>query len=585
MTAEPAPRRGWEAFARPAQINQRRYEAVRAYVLEGAPLAAAAARFGYSPSALASLVRDFRAGKLELFAEPRRPGRKSAPKKDAARGRVIELRRQGLSGYEISTRLAAEGRPLNRTGVGQILAEEGFGRLLRHPEPEASISPATAGRDTSLPRAKVIDFAAFPAAATTRLAGLLLAVPDLVALDLPALARRAGYPGTRVVPAVCWLLSLLALKLTATRRVSHVDDLLDDPASALFAGLAILPKKSALTEYSYRLSHDHQRNFLAALDAKLIAAGLAGSDQGIFDLDFHAVMHWGTDPALEKHYVPTRSQRARSVLTFFAQDSGTHNLVYANADISKATQHREVIAFCDHWKAVSGKDPAMLIMDQKVTNQAVLGELDARGVKFLTLRMRSPALVRHINALKSASFKTITLDRPGPHNKPKVHEDKAVKLTSYPGTVRQLVVTGLGRDAATVIITNEHHLGLKKLISQYARRMTIEQRLAEIIRSFCADALSSTVNLNVDLDIMLCVLAQALLAAFRTRLGAGYATATPDTLQRRFLDSSGTITTTGDQVTVRIDRRAYSPVLRQADLPTDTIVPWWGNRRLHFEFA
>jgi hypothetical protein len=31
--------------------------------------------------------------------------------------------------------------------------------------------------------------------------------------------------------------------------------------------------------------------------------------------------------------VPTRSQRARSVLTFFAQDTGTHNLVYANADI------------------------------------------------------------------------------------------------------------------------------------------------------------------------------------------------------------------------------------------------------------
>ena len=251
MTAEPAPhRRGWEAFARPAQVNQRRYEAVRAYIYDGTPLADAAARFGYTPSALASLVRDFRAGELALFAEPGRPGRKSAPKKDAARGRVIELRRQGLSVHEISARLAAEGRPLNRTGVGQVLAEEGFGRLLRHPEPEASISPATAGRDTKLPRAKVIDFAAFPAAATTRLAGLLLAVPDLVALDLPALARKAGYPGTRVIPATSWLLSLLALKLTATRRVSHVDDLLDDPASALFAGLAILPKKSALTDYS-----------------------------------------------------------------------------------------------------------------------------------------------------------------------------------------------------------------------------------------------------------------------------------------------------------------------------------------------
>ena len=121
----------------------------------------------------------------------------------------------------------------------------------------------------------------------------------------------------------------------------------------------------------------------------MISAGLATAGEAIFDLDFHAVMHWGADPVLEKHYVPTRSQRARSVLTFFAQDTGTRNLVYANADLTKATQNREAIAFCDHWKAVSGADPKMLIMDQKVTTQAVLGELDARGVKFATLRMRS----------------------------------------------------------------------------------------------------------------------------------------------------------------------------------------------------
>ena len=104
--------------------------------------------------------------------------------------------------------------------------------------------------------------------------------------------------------------------------------------------------------------------------------------------------------------------------------------------------------------------------------------------------------------------------------------------------------------------------------------MTIEQRLAEIIQAFHADALSSAVNLNVDLDVVLCVLAQALLAAFRTRLGGGYATATPDTLQRRFLDSPGTILNDRDTITIRIDRRAYSPVLRQASLPADTTVPW-----------
>jgi transposase len=585
MTAGSA-QREVEWFTSPQQVNQRRYEALRAYFVDGLSHAEAGARFGYTRWAMINLAREHRAGKLELFAPPRKPGPApgTAPAKDRVRGRVIELRRQGLSTYEISRRLKAEGTPLNRTSVAEILAEEGFGRLLRRPEPEASISPATPGRDTNWPAAAVIDFSTWPDRLDSTRAGLLLAVPDLVCLDLPAVAAAAGYPGTRVIPAVSWLLSLLALKLTRTRRVSHVDDLLADPAAALFAGLAVLPKKSALTSYSYRLSHTHQQRLLAALDTQMIGAGLATSGEAVFDLDFHAILHWGRDPALEKHYVPTRSQRARSVLTFFAQDTGTHNLVYASADLSKASQAREAIAFCDHWKQVSGKDPTMLIMDQKVTTQDVLGELNERGVKFLTLRMRSPALVKYISGLAGKDFTTITLDRPGPHNKPKVHEDPVVRLTSYPGTVRQLIVTGLGRDAPTVIITNDTTMKTRAVITQYARRMTIEQRLAEIIRAFCADALSSTVNLNAGLDVVLAVLAQALTAALRTRL-PGYATVTPDTIQRRFLETPGQIITTPQAVTVRLERRAFSPVLRSADLPPDTPVPWWGGRPIRYEFA
>jgi transposase len=586
MTARPPQRDGAGWFTTPAQVNHRRYEALRAFFVDGLTYQQAADRFGYTRWAMVNLVREHRAGRLQLFAPPRKPGPPPgvAPAKDRVRGRVIQLRRQGLSTYEISARLAAEHTPLNRTSVGEILTEEGFGRLLRGPQPDQSTSPATPGRDTRLPRAAVLDFDAWPHRLDTTRAGLLLVIPDLVALDLPGLIRHAGYPATRVIPAACWLLSLLSLKLTRTRRVSHVDDLLADPAAGLLAGLGTLPKKSALTGYSYRLSHDHQRAFLAALDRQLIQAGLATGQQAIFDLDFHAVMHWGHDPALEKHYVPTRSQRARSVLTFFAQDSGTHNLVYANADLHKATQAREVLAFCDHWKAVSGHDPHLLVMDQKLTTHKVLGELDARGIKFLTLRMRSPSLVRHINSLNNNDFQTITLDRPGPYNKPQVHEDAAVPLSDYPGTVRQLVVTGLGHQAPTVIITNHHQASRKTLIAQYARRMTIEQRLAEIIRAFCADALSSTVNLNVDLDVMLAVLAQALLAALRARL-PGYATVTCDTLQRRFLETPGTIINHGDTITVRLERRAYSPVLRKASLPAQTTVPWWGNRTLRYELA
>ncbi len=520
-------------------------------------------------------MRDFRAGDHDFFLE-RRPGPKTAPAKQAARARIVELRRAGHSIDEIAVALAGEGTPLNRTGISEVAAEEGFERLWRRPDPQRG-----APRRDTLPRAEVIDFDRLAQRCDTKLAGLLLAVPELVALDLPGLVAAAGYPGTTVIPALSSVLSLLALKLTGTRRVSHVDDLAADPAAGLFAGLVALPKATALTTYSYRLSHDRQRRFLAALDRAMLDNGIAeGAD---FDLDFHTVMHWGEDTALEKHYVPRRSQRTRSVLTFFAQDAGTHNLVYANADISKAAQAREVIAFCDHWRQLSGADPATLVLDQRVTTQDVLGELDARGIRFITLRMRSVALVRHIDGLDPKAWKTVSLDRDGNYRKPQVVDEEAT-LSAYPGAVRQLVVRGLGREAATVIITNDRRSSAKQLIERYARRMTIEQRLAEAIRSFHLDALAGAVPLNVDLDVVLSVLAGAVCASLRRRLGTGYTAATPDTLQRRFLHTGGAILNRGDTITVRLNRRTYSPVLRSADIP-QTTVPWWNGRRLRFEYA
>lgn len=60
---------------------------------------------------------------------------------------MIELRRQGLSTHDISAPLASEHTPLNRTSVREILNEECFRRLLRHPERQASTNPATQGHD------------------------------------------------------------------------------------------------------------------------------------------------------------------------------------------------------------------------------------------------------------------------------------------------------------------------------------------------------------------------------------------------------------------------------------------------------
>jgi transposase len=576
-TLAPA-RAGGEFFCSPTEANHRRYEALRAFLVEGASAEDVAGRFGYSAATVASMVRDFRAGQREFFLTAR-PGPKSAPAKDAARARIVELRQAGRSAYEIAQVLAAEGTPLNRTGVAEVLAEEGFPRLQQRPHAERGLPRRAAPQ-----RTKVIDFDIWPAQQDTKLAGLLLAVPDLVALDLPGIVERAGYPGTSVIPALSSVLSLLALKLTAVRRVSHVDDLATDPAAALFAGLTSLPKATALTTYSYRLEHSRQLAFLQALDKASIAAGLA--DGEVLNLDFHAIMHWGEDRALEKHYVPRRSQRTRSVLTFFAEDAASHTLLYANADLSKAEQNNEILAFCEHWHTVTGRDPSLLIFDSKVTTQAEWAKLTERGIAFITLRARNAKLTTALANAPADAWTNLTVERAGGKTRRvQVLEDPAATLSSYPATLRQLAVTGLGHEEPTILVTNGigplADASAKKVIEHYARRMNIEQRLAESIRSFHLDALSSAVPLNVDLDVVLSVLAHTLCQALRRRI-PGYATATPDTLQRRFLSTGGTITTTETEIVARLNRRTYSPVLRQADLPPTT-VPWWGNRQLRFE--
>ena len=140
-TAKPAPtgvvsaRPGGEFFARPTGPNHRRYEALRGYLFEGLPIEAAAERAGYSPATLRSAVRDFRAGRTGFFATPR-PGPTSAPAKNAARPRIIELRRAGHSAKEISELLLGTPTPLNRTGVAEVLTEAGFPRLPVRPPAE-----------------------------------------------------------------------------------------------------------------------------------------------------------------------------------------------------------------------------------------------------------------------------------------------------------------------------------------------------------------------------------------------------------------------------------------------------------------
>ena len=561
-------------FTVPQDVAQRRYEALRAYFVEDATAQQVAARFGYAPSTVVAMVRDFTPDVGEFFIE-RRPGPRVAPAKVAARDELLRLRAAGHSVTEITQALAQTETPLNRTGVWELLVAEGYERL--GPRAPGERGPPT--RDDP-PRVRVLRWPEQSVRVDSDHAGAMLLLPALVALDLPGAVAGAGFPGTREVPALSSVLSLLALKAIGRRRVSHVDDVGVDPALATFAGLESLPKASSLGSYSYRLTRADDEQLLAGLARSMVATGQTrGAD---FDLDFHAIMHFGDDVALENHYVPRRSQRTEAVLSFFVQDSETRNLLYANAAATKADQAGQVIAFARHWQQATGHPPELLVFDSKVTTGAGLAELTAAGLRFITLRARNARLTAALEALPDSQWTQITLDRRGAHNKPQVHEQD-VTVRGCPTPLRQIAVRGLGHDHPTLILTNDRESTPKAIVGRYAKRMRIEQRLAEQIRSFHLDSLSSAVALNVDLDTTLTVWAAAAYDHLRQRL-PGYEAMTPDTIWRRFISTSGQITIEPHQITCRLNSRTYSPIMRSADLPPIEI-PWWNGRQLRFQFA
>jgi len=567
-------RSGAERFLGPVEPNQRRYEALRCYFVEGAPADDVAERFGYTRASVETLVRDYRAGRLELFASSR-PGPRTEPKKDSARKLTLALRREGRSLAEITRALKAAGTPLGRTAIWEVVGEEGLGRLpVEAPAPASPSLPA--------PKAQRLGPGDWPQEGTlaSEHAGLFLLVPELLELDVPALLGAAGYPGTSQLTAVNSLLALLALKLYERRRRSHVYDVVHDTALGVFCGLTALPKRSHLSGYSYRTTRAHNQALLEALVPRQQAAGLIDGES--FNLDFHAIMSYGEDQILEEHYVPRRSQRTRAVLTFFAQDGRHATLCYANTDIAKADQSHEIIRFCEFWQRSSGQTPRLLVFDSTLTTHAELAELDDRGIGFITLRRRGGTLMAQVAALPPDAWQPVRLERPGKHRDVTVAEMTA---TIAKHQFRQLAVKGLGRDQPTLLLTNQHDRSAKQLIERYAKRWIIENQLAAQIRAFHLDALTSQVPLAVDLDTTLSVLCDSIYRMFARRLHNGYQTATPDTIFRHFIEGPGELQFTPNGINVALRARAHTPVLLDAGYHQHTTtVPWWNDRQLSYSF-
>jgi hypothetical protein len=295
---------------------------------------------------------------------------------------------------------------------------------------------------------------------------LFLFLPLLAQLRFADLVRQAGYPGSRMIPSPAALLSLLALKLVDKERRSHIDDFNCDEALGLFAGLNILPKKSFVTDYSYRTVHPQQQALLTGWVRALALLLFPGAKD--FSLDFHPIPYRGDPSGLERHYIPRQGKATPSVLTFFALENDSRVLCYAKANLTRRDQPGELLRFVEFWHGLTGSDPQWLYFDSKLVPYAELLRLNERGIWFVTVRRRGGSLMRRLKELPTGAWQGAVIDTPKRCHQRVRYVDEMVRLRDYVGPIRQLAVDGLGHEEPTLFLTNNSMETARNVIIRYA---------------------------------------------------------------------------------------------------------------------
>jgi Transposase DDE domain len=568
-------------FLEPANATHRQYEALRAYFVDRLPSQQVAQRFGYTPGSFRVLCHQFRHSTDRQFFLAHHRGPQQAPRKDRRRQRVITLRKQNLSIYDIQQILQREDDDtLSTATIAQILHEEGFARLPRRRDEERpqTLRPTAA----EVADARQLDLA--PRQFHTRYGGLFLFLPYLAQIPLETLLEQAGWPGSKMIPAACAVRSLLALKLIDGKRHSHVMSHVFDQGLALFAGLNVIPKRAFLTEYSSRVN---PAAYPELMSRWFDAVNRLGLERGrSFDLDFHTIPFHGEDAVLQKHYVSKRSRRQKGILAFLARDAEEDLLCYANAEIRKENQADEILRFVEFWRARTGHLPQELVFDSKLTTYANLDKLNNMGISFITLRRRSRKMLDEIRQRSPSAWRRVELKNiTRAYRNPRILDQK-IELKDYEGPIRQLTIADLGHEDPTFLLTNQMRPQPATLIQRYAYRMIIENDIADAIDFFHMDALSSAVPMKVNVDLQITLMAHSLYRLFGNYIGNGYAEAKARHIYRDLIGAVAKVSLTDDEIEVRFQKRAHNPLLLAAGLDEKhPKISWLGGRRLRLIFG
>lgn len=214
--------------------------------------------------------------------------------------------------------------------------------------------------------------------------GIFFFAPFIEQLQLPKIVARASLPCSKQIPSLQFFLSFLALKLIGKERLSQINDLNFDQGMGLFAGLNVLPKCTAISDYSYRLDSYVLDRLLQGFVRQMNRQHAYRSKT--INLDFHSIPHWGDQSVLDTHWVPTRGKRLKGALTLFAQDCQSGLFQYAQADILRSEASEQILDFVSFWKKIHGKLDSALVFDSKLMSYENLNAMSQklRGFEHLT---------------------------------------------------------------------------------------------------------------------------------------------------------------------------------------------------------
>jgi hypothetical protein len=318
------------------------------------------------------------------------------------------------------------------------------------------------------------------------------------------------------------------------------------------------------------------------------AATTLGIRRGVsFDLDFHTIPFHGEDALVEKHYISKRSRRQKGMLAFLVWDSEGKHFCYGNANLRKDEQNDEILHFLKFWKKRTGHYPEELVFDSKLTTYENLSIINKEmQIKFMTLRRRSKKMTQEVYALPLSAWRRIELENISREYRTPRIIDERITLKGYEGSLRQITITDLGHEEPTLLITNQLKRSARNIVGRYAQRMIIENSIADGIDFFHMDALSSSVAMKVDCDLQLTLMASSLYRLLGAQVGRGYETAKSRHIFRDFIDATAHIDITENEIVVTYQKRAHNPLLLAAGFPKmQPTIPWWGNKKLQFQFG